>query len=237
MRDYMKDFIVKNHKLVIIAAAVMALIVIAALIGNTRSEVSTPEMDEYDQIFYDFLSGKETGADGNAFWGIDLDDVEYAMLDINGDKHNELIIRSDGYWIPDIMVVKNGKVTCVGVTTAGSSGLSIINTNNQYVGGDNTHASRDQYWVSEIDENGNAKVILFFAKYWDDWSKSGAEEYYKKENPTEDVYLSENYDKITEEVYEELLNKYVQENIGIEWRKVKELIVDGTPDRNEMKGQ
>lgn len=190
---------------------------------STSEEVCNDITNENNQIFYDYLSGKQEDLDGNMFWAVGSDDIEYAVLDMNGDNLNELLIRSFGYWIPDVMVVKDGKVACAGVETAGSSGLSIINTNNQYVGADNTHEGRNMYWISEIGDDGNAQVVLFFAQYWGDWATSGTDEFYMKENPTQADYEAENYDKITAAEYEKLLSEYVSENTELTWKGLKDL--------------
>ena len=102
----------------------------------------------------------------------------------------------------------------------GSAGVSFINTKNQFVSGDTTHASRQQYWISEIDEQGNGKTVLYFSKMWDDWAKEeGQTDYYVCDDPKQDDFTTDDCTKISEAEYEDLLAEYIQEEQW-DWEKV-----------------
>ena len=182
--------------------------------------------EEADEMFTKYLRGELKDAEGEGFWAVNDPETEYALHDMNNDGQNELIVRSYGYWIPDIIQYKDGKITFSKVENVGSSGITVINNNNQFVSGDTSHEGRDQYWISEIDKSGNSKVILFFANYWGDWAESGSPEYYKKELPKTDDFTSDDCEKIDEAEYKKLLNEYNQENKSLNWQKVSQ-VMDG----------
>jgi serine/threonine protein kinase len=62
----------------------------------------TKESDA-DSHFLEYLKGNEKDANGEKFWAVGEPDMEYALYDMNGDGVNELIVRSYGYWIYDII--------------------------------------------------------------------------------------------------------------------------------------
>ncbi|MBO6241956.1 MAG: hypothetical protein J6O61_14215 [Butyrivibrio sp.] len=175
-----------------------------------------------DTHFMEYLKGNETDANGETFWAVGEPDMEYALFDMNGDGVNELIVRSFGYWIYDIIEYKDNKIQSANVENLGSSGVTFINDKNQFVSGDTGHQGRKMYVVSEIGDNGEAKVVMAFVNYYDDWAESGSPEFYKQENPPQD-YL-ENIDKfesITEEEFNALMDEYSKENTFIEWVKLE----------------
>ncbi len=188
---------------------------------DTPAEEAATE--NVDEIFLSYLQGKIKSSDGSTFEANEENEAEFALLDMNDDGQNEMVIRSYGYFIPDVLVYKDGKITAAGVDNAGSAGITFINTKNQYVSGDTTHVDREQYFVSDIDKNGEAKTSLFFAKYWGEWAESGKEEFYKKENPKEQDYYDSNFDKISEEEFETLVKEYAQENTSLNWKRVDEI--------------
>jgi len=194
--------------------------------NNSIEEESVISSEEADEMFIKYLRGEVKDADGEDFWAINDPETEFVLHDMNSDGQNELIVRSYGYWIPDIIQYKDGKITFSKVENVGSSGITVINNNNQFVSGDTSHEGRDQYWISEIDKSGNSKVILFFANYWGDWAESGSPEYYKKELPKTEDFTSDDCEKIDEAEYKKLLNEYNQENKSLNWQKVSQ-VMDG----------
>ncbi len=174
-----------------------------------------------DKHFLEYIIGNETDANGDTFWAVGEPDTEYALYDVNGDGINELIVRSYGYWICDIMEFKDNKIQFANVENLGSSGVTFINDKNQFVSGDTGHEGRAIYVVSEINDQGKADIVMSFVKYWDDWTESGSPEIYKKENPSQD-YLEniDKFDTITEAEYEALVEEYSKENTTIEWIKM-----------------
>ena len=186
-----------------------------------------PEPDkgeEADKAFIDYLKGNTPDSSGETFWAVGNDDVEYAMRDMNGDGQNELIVRSYGYWIPDIIQYKDGKIVFSGVENMGSSGVTFINTKNQFVSGDTSHEGREQYWISTLDENGDAKEALYFSKMWDDWAESsGRQDFYKSESPDKPDFTTDDCEKIDESEYESLVKEYATEDTSIEWKKVSDI--------------
>ena len=175
-----------------------------------------------DAHFMEYLKGNEADANGETFWAVGEPDMEYALFDMNGDGINELIVRSFGYWIYDIIEYKDNKIQSANVENLGSSGVTFINDKNQFVSGDTGHEGRKMYVVSEIADQGEAKVVMAFVNYYDDWAESGAPEFYMQENPPQD-YLEniEKFDVITEEEFNALVDEYSKENTSIEWVKLE----------------
>ncbi len=194
--------------------------------NDSAIEDSVLSSEEADEMFTKYLRGELKDADGESFWAVNDTETEYVLHDVNNDGQNELIVRSYGYWIPDIIQYKDGKITFSKVENVGSSGISVINNNNQFVSGDTSHEGRDQFWISEIDKSGNSKVVLFFANYWGDWAESGSPEYYKKVLPETEDFTSDDCEKIDETEYKKLLNEYNQENKSLNWQKVSQ-VIDG----------
>ncbi|MCR4746342.1 MAG: hypothetical protein K5894_14090 [Lachnospiraceae bacterium] len=174
-----------------------------------------------DEHFLEYIKGNETDANGDTFWAVGEPDMEYALYDMNGDGINELIVRSYGSWIYDIMEFEDNKIQSANVENLGSSGVTFINDKNQFVSGDTGHEGRTIYVVSEINDQGKPDIVMSFVKYWDDWAESGSPEFYKKENPSQD-YLEniDKFDTITEAEYEALIEEYSKENTAIEWIKM-----------------
>ena len=177
---------------------------------------------DVDAHFLEYLKGNEADANGETFWAVGEPDMEYALYDMNGDGVNELIVRSFGYWIYDIIEYKDNKIQSANVENLGSSGVTFINDKNQFVSGDTGHEGRKMYVVSEIADQGEAKVVMAFVNYYDDWAESGAPEFYMQENPPQD-YLEniEKFDVITEEEFNALVDEYSKENTSIEWVKLE----------------
>lgn len=174
-----------------------------------------------DAHFMEYLKGNESDANGETFWAVGEPDMEYALYDMNGDGENELILRSFGYWIYDIIEYKDNKIQPANVENLGSSGVTFINDKNQFVSGDTGHEGRNMYVVSEIDDQGKAKVVMALVNYYDDWAESGSPEFYKQENPPQD-YLEkiDKFDVITEEEFNALVDEYSEVNTSIEWTEI-----------------
>lgn len=194
--------------------------------NNSIEEESVISSEEADEMFIKYLRGEVKDADEEDFWAINDPETEYVLHDMNSDGQNELIVRSYGYWIPDIIQYKDGKIKFSKVENVGSSGITVINNNNQFVSGDTSHEGRDQFWISEIDKSGDARVVLFFANYWGEWAKSGSQEYYKKESHKTEDFTSDDCDRIDEAEYKSLLSEYNQENKSLNWQKVSQ-VMDG----------
>ena len=192
--------------------------------NDSITEEPVISSEEADEMFTKYLRGELKDADGESFWAVNDPETEYALYDMNNDGQNELIVRSYGYWIPDIIQYRDGKITFSKVENAGSSGITIINNNDQFVSGDTSHEGRGQYWISEIDKSGNSKAIMFFANYWGDWAESGSPEYYKKELPETDDFTTEDCERIGETEYKKLLDEFNQENKSLNWQKVSQVM-------------
>ena len=188
------------------------------------------EKTDVDRIFMDFLLGKEKDCNDETFWGLEEEDFQehgsYTLVDMNGDGQNELVVKNSWGWIPDIIEYKDGKIVYSNVDNMGSSGLTLINTNKQFVSGDTGHVGRDQYWVSELDENGNASVVLFFAKIYEEYDETKPVHYYKKEKPEEEDYLNENFDPIDESEFHSLENEYIREDTSLIWNLINSISND-----------
>lgn len=178
--------------------------------------------NDADAHFMEYLKGNETNADGETFWAVGEPDMEYALYDMNGDGVNELIVRSFGYWIYDIIEYKDNKIQSANVENLGSSGFTFVNDKNQFVSGDTGHQGRKMYVVSEIGAKGDTQLVMALVNYYDDWAESGSPEFYKKENPSQD-YLEniDKFDSITEEEFNALVDDYSKENTSIEWMKLE----------------
>ncbi|WP_408070160.1 hypothetical protein [Butyrivibrio sp. JL13D10] len=171
-----------------------------------------------DSHFLEYLKGNEKDANGETFWAVGEPDMEYALYDMNGDGVNELLVRSFGYWIYDIIEYKDNKIQTANVENLGSSGVTFINDKNQFVSGDTGHEGRKIYAVSEIDKQGDSKIVMAFVNYYDEWAASGSPEFYKMENPSQD-YLEniDKFDSISEEDFNALVDEYSKENTSIVW--------------------
>lgn len=194
---------------------------------DVSEEDNKPESDPVptesaDEHYISFLLGNEKDENGDFFWGIS-DDIEYALLDLNNDGQNELIVRSFGSWIPDIIEYKDSKVSFAGVFNAGSSGLTIINSNDQFVSAD-SHEGRKQYWISSIDSDGNAVTTLYFSKMWGDWAENPDKpDFFKSYNPSDTDFSTDDCEKISEEEFTKLEEEYTQEKSNIDWKTLAEL--------------
>ncbi len=175
-----------------------------------------------DAHFMEYLKGNEPDANGETFWAVGEPEMEYALYDMNGDGVNELIVRSFGSWINDILEYKDNKIQPANVENLGSSGVTFINDKNQFVSADTGHEGRKIHVVSEISNQGETKVVIALVNYYDSWAASGAPEYYKQENPPRD-YLEniDKFDTITEEEFNALVDEYSVENTSIEWLKLE----------------
>ncbi|MBR4341315.1 MAG: hypothetical protein IKP88_01160 [Lachnospiraceae bacterium] len=191
-------------------------------------EQNNSEAQDADKHFLEYLKGNETDSNGEKFWAlgdtagfVDKSELEYAIYDINGDGINELLVRDDGNHIYDIMEFKDEKIQYANMEYFGTLGVSMINDKNQYVSGDTAHEGRAIYAVSEIDDQGNADIDIVFLKFWNDWTETGTERFYKKNNPPQD-YLEniDALDTIDEEEYDNLVEQYTHENTSIEWIKL-----------------
>ncbi len=230
-----------------ITASEVKLTILDAVAGTKYDDVCISEIELYheveeakkgaDEHFYDFLRGNETDANGNLFWAIGEDNIEYALYDLNGDGINELLVRAYGEWIFDVLRYQDDKIRYANVNNLGSSGETFINNKNQFVSTDTVHQGRNYYSVSEIGEPGNAKVVLFLANYYDDWAASGSPEYYKKENPSQHDLEYEEYDPITKEEYDSLVKEYTQVNTSIQWKGIDEIPDTDTPDHEVAVGE
>ena len=190
------------------------------VVTEEEEDVVSEDAGEADGHFLNYIRGTETDANGDLFWAVGDPDTEYALTDLNGDGINELIVRQYGTFIPDIMVYKEDAIVYAGVECVGSAGVSFINTKKQYVSGDTTHASREQYWISEIDEYGNTMYPLYFAKMWDDWTEDGAVHCYKSDHPHREDFTIDSCTEISEEEFDLLVKMYSEENTNIVWQKV-----------------
>ncbi len=178
--------------------------------------------DEAEEHFMAYLRGEEE--DPYGYFSTEDEDAEYVITDLNGDGQKELLIRMYGTWIPDVMVFLDGKINYAYVSSVGSSGVSFINSEDQFVSGDVTHAGREQYWVSELKQNQHGRTLVYFAKMWDDWAEvPGETEYYMLEEPLTDEFVTRDCEKITEEKYNELVNRYTQEK-QLDWKKIRDIL-------------
>lgn len=190
--------------------------------AEKTEEAEEPAMGA-DEHFYEYLKGNETDENGELFWAIGDDNIEYALYDMNGDGVNELIVRSYGEWIYDIIQYRDNMIRFANVDNLGSSGYTFINNKDQFVSTDTTHQGRNIYSVSEIEKSGDAKVLLYLVNYYDDWAKSGSPEYYKKENPSQNDLQNELYDSISKAEYDSLVKEYTQENKSLQWKYLDEI--------------
>ena len=175
------------------------------------------EIAEADGHFLAYLKGEESDADGEKFWGIGEENIDYTLYDMNDDGTNELMIRIYGTWIDDIMLYKDGKIQRAGVENVGSSGMTVINEKNQFVSADTGHEGRSVYFISELNADNEAQLVMVLENFYDDWAESGSPEFYKKENPTEQDILDQNFDAITEDEFNTLVSEYVVENKNVKW--------------------
>lgn len=185
--------------------------------NNTESH---PESAVYAQ----FIDGKVSDSDGEfcTYTKDSIEDydnlVKWAEYDLNGDSSYELIpCLYDGYTI-EIYSYANGKIHTTEVEVLGSEG-GFFNTKNQYVATDVTHANRSVYLVSEYTGEDKMKIVIYFAKWWQDEENPDSAEYKKYEGENFDSASYEDYTTITADEYEELLAQYTEKNTEIEFLK------------------
>ena len=207
-------------KKTIIAALSLVMAIGMTACGTQKTE--DLKVSDADEHFLAYLKGDEIDSNGEKFWAVGEPDMEYALYDMNGDGVNELLVRSYGYWIYDIIEYKDNKIQPAGVENLGSSGFTLINDKNEFVSGDTGHQGRNMYVVSEITSQGDTQVVMALVNYYDDWAESGSPEFYKKENPEQDFYENiDKFDVITEEEFNALVDAYTVENTTIEWLKLE----------------
>lgn len=206
---------------------------------NGMSDISSGSDDVH---LLAYLAGEEPDTDGNYISSlIDTSEElnpEYALFDMNNDGQNELLVRNYGSFIPAIVEYIDNKITVRRMENAMMSGLTIINSKNQYVGGDTGHVGRKEFWVSEIDAQGNEKPLLFFGQEFDGYDETKEPTFYKFVYPAgssiEDDYTYEDWEKTTESEYESLFQEYTQENTGIEWHNLKDVIGKTSSDTDPV---
>ena len=213
----------KFKKALVFALSLIAVMGITACGNETinSSEQNTAEQrNDADEHFLEFLKGNEADVNGDTFWGVGEEDMEYALYDMNGDGVNELLVRAFGYWIADVIEYKDDKIQYANVENYGSSSKTFINDKNQFVCADTGHQGRAMYVVSKINEEGKPELVLSLVNYVDDWAESGSPEYYKKENPSQD-YLDniDKFDIVTEDEFNALVEEYSKESTEINWIK------------------
>lgn len=200
---------------------VLVTILCAVFITGCSVKVAMPSENDNtaDEHYMEYLKGNEPDSEGDFIYDYEAEaEAEYALTDLNNDGQNELLIRTYGYFIPDIIEYKDDKITHLYVDNCGSAGVTFINSKDQYVGGDTTHAGRDYYWISEIDDQKNANTVLFFGMEYEEYDETKEQTFYKLENPTKD-YSYDDWEEISESEYESLVEEYTQEK-SLEWNKI-----------------
>ncbi len=192
----------------------------ASILGAYNNEPSSVDItkEDADIHYIEFLKGNESDVNGDKFWSIGDPKTEYAIYDLNGDGVNELLIRSLGHWIFDIIEYREDKIQYANAENFGSSGVTFINDKNQFVIGDIYHSGRKIYSISEINDQGESHIVLTFMKHFEKYDESKMPEFYKVLNPSND-YL-ENINEacsITEAEYNALVDEYTKENTSIKW--------------------
>ena len=197
---------------------------------STTSTASTP-----DEHLIAYVEGKEADSTGSFFSSEDKfterNIIEYALFDLNNDGQNELLMREYTPPLPghidffSAYQYKDGKVEPLHFEYATFDSCSYINTKNQYAGGDTSHANRETYFVSELDENGDSSVVIFFGYFWNDNPEEVPDCYYMWENPTKElfsevVHLEKDCKKISKEEFKKLEKEYLEENTNIEWKQL-----------------
>ncbi|WP_029201686.1 hypothetical protein [Oribacterium sp. NK2B42] len=101
----------------------------APVLSNNYTEPSSVEITKVDadRHYIEYLKGNETDVNGDKFWAIGNPDTEYAIYDLNGDGVNELLVRSLGHWISDIIEYKDNNIQHANAESFGSSGVTFIN--------------------------------------------------------------------------------------------------------------
>lgn len=149
-----------------------------------------------------------------------IEDLEWARYDIDNDGVNELFPRLYGSYTVYGYTIRCGCVYPISFDGCvfGSEG-GFFNTKNQFVGTDVTHANRNQYLISEYDELGSFKNVLFFSKWWADEENM--------DDCTYEKYIGDfwqeggaiDFVQITEEEYNSLCEEYLVPNENITFSK------------------
>lgn len=137
-----------------------------------------------------------------------------AYVDLNDDGIEELIIYPYGIFM-QILTLDRGNVLWVGAPFYSGATGEIINTNKEVVMVDESHAGRNQYSVYRMNDEKELEAVIFFQVWFG--GESGLEEdVYSQyiggmEEGTEEVITKEEFDKLYE--------RYVQNELDIEWKK------------------
>lgn len=189
---------------------------VLSLVACGNKEMVAPSEEE-NALYEQFIEGNVADANGdnccyakNDPYYDEYIDLEWALFDLNGDGINELIPRLYGSYTAELYTCSDGKIKTSSNELFGSEG-GFINTKNQLVATDCTHANRNQYLISEFTGD-EVNIVLFFAKWWEDEDNQDDAEYVKYEG---DDYWDVSYDDftvITKDEYEKLLQEYTQKN-------------------------
>ena len=170
-----------------------------------------------DELYECFINGDIMDSHGDFFEYKSLVEtkdasLECRKLDIDEDGTEELIPVLYGSYTYCLYTIRDGIIARIGMEDCicGSEG-GYFNDKHQYVGTDCTHAGRNQYIISEFDPVQGMKVVGYFAKWWQDEDNPDDAEYVKSDSENFWELEWDDYTRITEEEYNELLSEYTKE--------------------------
>lgn len=191
--------------------------------GNEKVEYIVEILQEIrkeETIYYRFLDGQiEAANSGGISTGEILSSyyeygpLNYAYVDLNDDGVQELLIYPDGIFM-QILTIDHDEVYWVDAPFYSGATGEIINANKEIVMVDESHAGRRQYSVYRLNDEKELEDIIFF-QVWFGGEISGYEG---------DVYTQYigglekgTEESITEEEFDALYEKYVQDTFEVEW--------------------
>ncbi len=181
--------------------------------GNDSAAATTEEVsvEDVDDKLISFAKDTASKASKN-------EDLEYLLIDMNGDGINEMLLRSDGYLISSVYCFKNNKIEEISLRNAESSVYTYLNSKKQYVADKSNEIDCYQYDISEIDSSGKEKSVLFllgdYNQFTDSWK------YYKAENPPEFI-TTDDCQEISEADFNKLRSEYANEDTSIKWQNAR----------------
>lgn len=172
-------------------------------------------------LYYQFLNGKieaeGTGGKGREILSsyYEYGPLNHTFIDLNHDDTQELIIYPAGIFM-QILTIDQGEVHWVSAPFYSGATGEIINENREIVMVDESHAGRSQYSVYRLNDEKELEDVIFF-QVWFAGENTGLE----KNEYTQYIggFEKGTEESITEEEFNALYEKYVQNALEIEWMK------------------
>ncbi|MBD5541328.1 MAG: hypothetical protein HDR00_09105 [Lachnospiraceae bacterium] len=171
--------------------------------------------NEEKLLYHRFLDGQIEDADGETIpeFFYEYGPLDYAYVDLNDDDIQELLIYRRGI-VMNILTVDCDEVCWVSPPFYSGATREMINENIEIIMVDESHVGRRQYSVYRLNDEKEPEDVIFFQVWFAEEVSGLEEDVYSQyiggmENGTEEI--------ITKEEFDALYEKYVQNELDIEW--------------------